>query len=134
MYDKSEQLDPAGPPEPAPLAGFSIEGLLALRAQIDERLPATQLKDLDLETELVIQFQVVKTLQTRVMDDKTTPSNQRAQVANSCASTLQQLTKMQAEFYTSERFKAIESALIKLLRKWPEGEVETFFDEYETLH
>ena len=110
-----------------------VDALLELRAKIDEHLPATALKDMNLETELVVQFQTVKALQSRVLEDDETPANQQAQVANSCASTLQQLAKMQGEQYTAERFKQIENLLVRLLNSWPDDMTKDFFRQYEAL-
>lgn len=99
---------------------MSVEELLALRAEIEEALPARHLKDLDLEKELVFQFLQVKTLQADTMSDDEAPANQKAQVANACASTLGQLAKAQSEIYSAERMKAVEQILIRTLRRYPE--------------
>lgn len=113
--------------------GMSIDQLLKLRSDIDNQLPASSLKDIDLEHELVIQFLTVKNLQSGVLDDEGVQANQKAQVANSCASTLQQLVKMQTEFFTAERFKEIENHLIASLRELPAEVVETFMESYERM-
>lgn len=116
------------------LAPFSLDELLALRAQIDARLPATALADLDLEEELVIQFQQTKGLLNRVIADENVPANQKAQVTNSCSSILGQITRMQTELYSAERVKALEAALIKSLLTLPEPAQIQFFAEYERLY
>lgn len=116
------------------LAPFQLDDLLALRSQIDARLPARALADLDLEEELVIQFQQTKGLLNRVMIDENVPANQKAQVINSCASVLGQITKMQTELYSAERVKALEAALIKALLTLPEATQLAFFIEYERLY
>lgn len=115
------------------LDGLPLDQLLKMRAEIDSRLPATSLKDIDLEHELVVQFITVKNLQSSIIDDSSVQANQKAQVANSCASTLQQLVKMQTEFFTAERFKEIENHLIASLRELPAAVVETFMDSYERM-
>lgn len=115
------------------LDGLPLEQLLKMRAEIDSRLPATSLKDIDLEHELVVQFITVKNLQSSIIDDTGVQANQKAQVANSCASTLQQLVKMQTEFFTAERFKEIENHLIASLRELPAATVESFLDAYERM-
>ena len=109
---------------------YSVADLLALRAEIDAALPATALKDLDLERELVVQFQTIKTLQSNTLDDDETPANQKAQVANACAAVLGQLVKMQAEFYTAERFKTIEGLMVKAMKTLPVEQAERFLEEY----
>lgn len=131
-------LDFTRAPEPEKPKGLDIAlwdevALLSLRAEIDAMLPPAKLKDLDLEAELVRQYRVVKSLQNDIITDMDTPPNQKAQVANSCAATLVQLTKMQSEFYTSERFKAIEGIMIKCLKTLPEEAVLAFFADYEGM-
>jgi hypothetical protein len=118
--------------EPVELEKLSLTELLALRAEIDELLPARQLSDLNLEEEVLLQFQQTKALYTRVAEDKNTPANQKAQVANSCTTILDQLIKMQRRLYAAERVKAMESALIKSLRELGEERVSArFFEIYE---
>lgn len=92
-----------------------------------------KLSDINLESELLGQYEKVCKLQKDVIDDEDTPVNQRAQVANAVASTLQQLLKMQTEFYTSERFKALEALMIKALKKMPQEAAEAFVAEYEEM-
>ena len=92
-----------------------------------------KLSDINLESELLGQYEKVCKLQKDVIDDEDTPVNQRAQVANAVASTLQQLLKMQTEFYTSERFKALEALMIKALKKMPAEAAEAFVAEYEEM-
>lgn len=116
------------------LESWPVADLLALREEIDRLVPSAALKDINLEAELVSQYAKIKTLQSDVMADQDTPVNQKAQVANSCAATLGQLTKMQSDFYTSERFKSIEGILIKYLKTLPESMVLEFFNEYEALN
>ncbi|MFA5387849.1 MAG: hypothetical protein WC322_05725 [Candidatus Paceibacterota bacterium] len=114
------------------LALMTVPELLTLRSEIDQRLPATALRDMDLERELVLQYQRVVALQDDVMADSDTPANQRAQVSNSVAATLQHLVTMQSKFHTAERLKEIESRLIKALNKLPDGTVAEFFEWYES--
>jgi len=121
-------------PPPDPLAGLGPDALLDLRGRIDAHLPALKLTDLNLETEIVIQYQQAKALLGRVIASDTVPTNQKAQVANSCTAILDQLSKMQIRLYSSERFKAIEQVLIKALRTLPTATQEQFFVDYERLH
>lgn len=115
------------------LGQMDIAELLLLRAEIDVLLPATALKDMDLEEELVIQYQTLKSMQKDVLDDESIPANQRAQVANAVGSTLQSLMKMQSDVYSSERFKKLETSLIHLLNEWPEDQTLKFFERYEAI-
>jgi hypothetical protein len=116
-----------------PLDGLEVEQLLQLRAEIDELLPARALGDLDLEHELVVQFLSIKSLQSTVLQDDQTAANQKAQVANAVASTLQQLVKMQSEHFNAERFKKIEALMVKALKLMPIETAEKFLAEYEVL-
>jgi hypothetical protein len=115
------------------LSTLTQDELRQLRAEIDLILPPQKLQDIDLEEELVEQYQKVKRLQEDVLNDLETPANQRAQVAGQVASTLQQLIKMQTEYHTSERFKAIENILIRHIKKLPHDVAEAFINDYEAL-
>lgn len=108
-----------------------VGDLLLIRSVIDSRLPATALKDMNLEEELVIQFQVAKALQSQTISGNE-EANKKAQTVNSTAGVLQQLVKMQTEFHTAERLKGIESRLIKSLEKIPEHYLHEFFAYYES--
>ena len=107
--------------------------LRRLRAEVDRLLPEMKLADMDMPRELMDQFQVVKDLQSSVMDDSEVPANQRATVANAVASTLQNLVKMQTDFYTSERFRSIENLMIKFMKKMPLETATEFLNEYEKI-
>jgi len=111
----------------------TIEQLLVLRQQIDAKLPFKTLADVDVAHELVIQLQQVKILQSAAMEDEDTPVNQRAQAANSVASVLVSLTKLQNETYTSERLKKIERILIEAIADLPDDTQERFLSEYEGM-
>lgn len=113
------------------LEHYSEEDLLELLERIVVLLPASQLKDIDLEKELVLQYRQAKLLQQTIREDSSIPANQKAQVMNTVASTLQALVKMQTDFYTFERFKQIETALIRQLNQWPEEDTKEFFRRYE---
>ena len=122
-----------GDPLRAQLDLLDVGELLSLRSQIDQRLPATQLNQMNLEEELVRQYLQVQELQRTTMESMDTPANQKAQVANSVATTLQHLVRMQTEFHTAERFKAIESLMIKHFKTMPLDVVERFLKDYEAL-
>lgn len=138
MFDTNSEVALSGLTAPAPekldLSRFKIDDLLHLRSRIDAALPAAKLSDIDLEHELVVQYQFVRQLQASVIANENVPVNQRAQLANACTATLDQLTKMQTAHYTAERFKAIENALIKMLRTLPEEQVNAFLVEYERVN
>ena len=115
------------------LATMPRSELLELREALDRLLPTKSLSDLNLEHELLLQYDRVKDLQQDVLSDDSAPANQRAQVANSVAMTLQHLIKMQTEYSTAERFKAIEALMIKAMKSLPIDVATKFLEEYETL-
>ena len=110
-----------------------VQVLLKYLDEIKSCLPAVNLGGMNLEEELVLQFTATKALQSDVMDDETIAANQRAQVANSVAATLQKLIDMQEKVYTLERWKSIESLMIRSLQKLPEELAEEFLVEYERI-
>jgi hypothetical protein len=112
------------------LSNFTLQDLLKLRAEIEQKLPARSLKDIDLERELVLQWMASQELQNRILQDQETPANQKAQVANSTATILQQLGKLQIEIHSSERLKKIEAILIETLQTLPTEAQEAFFVAY----
>ena len=114
-------------------SNMSVEQLLIARQQIDAQLPTTTLNQLDLSHELVIQLQQVKLLQSQAMEDEDTPVNQRAQAANSVASVLVSLAKLQNETYNSERLKKIEMVLLEAIQDLPEDQQERFLQRYEEM-
>lgn len=116
---------------PIPLKDYPEEILLALRAEIDAALPPARLSSMNLEEELVLQFKTAKALQTITLAESATEANKKAQVVNTTAATLQALVKMQADFYTAERFKRIELLLIETLRTLPQEAAADFFERYE---
>ena len=134
MFNEVAMLEGQSPPTPAappPVETMTLEQLLDLRAQVQARLPM-KLTDLNLEAELVLQYQQGKVLLNLVTSDKDTPANQRAQVQNSCAATLEALSKLQLKIYTAERLKKIEQILIKVVKAHLPAEAQAaFFDAYE---
>lgn len=102
------------------LDNMSLSDLLALRNQVEQRLPARDLKDMDLNRELVLQVLALQQLQSDVLNDEDVPANQQAQVANSLSAALTTLVKLQADVYTSERLKRLEAIYVDALRALPE--------------
>lgn len=109
--------------------------LLTLQRKLVGLMPSApaELGELNLERELVAQYTLVKDLQDAVLHDEAFPLNQRSQLAGNVASVLQQLIKAQSEFYTAERFRSIESALIAHMKRLPLELAEEFLAEYELL-
>lgn len=114
------------------LEAMTVPDLLVLRAQVDALLPVRKLKDVNLETELVLQVQALQALQNAVIQDEDTPANQRSQCASALSSALVNLVKLQNDLYTSERLKKIEAALITCLGELPMESQEGFLVAYET--
>lgn len=112
------------------LTGMPVDELLELRVQIEQRLPVKQLKDLNLEQELVLQLLTSQQLQRDVLQDDEIPANQRAQCLNAVAAIIAQLVKLQTEVYTSERLKRIEGYLIESLVELPKPAQEVFMARY----
>jgi hypothetical protein len=113
--------------------GLPVDELLRLRGEIEQRLPALALKDLDLEKELVLQFLASQRLQAKVLTQADTPANQKAQVANALASSLAALAKFQTEVHSSERMKRIEIALIDAINLLPNEAKEAFLTAYAAI-
>lgn len=125
---------PSGPQTKLAIEKLDLEGLLELKCRIEAMLPPTKLAELDLEGEVVMQYHRAKALMTTVVADEATPANQKAQVANSCASVLDQLIKMQTRLYSAERVKALEAALIKALKTLPSETQALFIETYEKIY
>lgn len=105
--------------------------LLQLRDEIDEKLPALALKDFNLEEELLLQYRKAKALQTLVMDDNGTPTNQKAQVANSISKLLADITRMRNEIYNGEQARLLEAAVAKSLSLMTKEAQAKFFEVYQ---
>lgn len=112
------------------LEGMPLDQLLELRNQIEQRLPAKDLKDLDLQRELVLQVLALQTLQGKVLKDDETPANQQAQVANALSAALTTLVKLQSDVFTTERLKRLEAALIEVINEQPTELQEAFLRTY----
>lgn len=110
-----------------------VATLLRYLDEIRAALPYNSLVDMDMERELILQFQAVRTLQNTILDDESVPANQKAQVANSVASVLGSIAELQNKIYSSERFKRIETLLIRHLNKLPEDVAAVFLEDYEQL-
>jgi hypothetical protein len=117
--------------KPITLEDLSEYELLTLRETINSMLPVKHLKDLNISTEIVIQYQIAKALQSQTLESNE-ESNKKAQVLNACAGALTSLAKMQSEYHTAERLKLIESKLIKALQNVPEKYLTEFFAFYES--
>lgn len=115
------------------LAGMTLSELLSLRNAVEQKLPARDLRDINMERELVLQLMTLQELQARVLAEEETPANQMAQVANSLSSALGNLAALQSKIYSSERIKRIEQILLDCLRQLPAETVSEFMDGYERV-
>lgn len=121
--------------EAVTLGNMSYEEMVALKDLLDaqemEENRMHSLGDINLEHELMSQYAKVKKLQTDVLIDDSVPANQRAQVANAVASTLQQLIKMQVDLDRESKLRLMEECLIDTLKTLPDEARTDFFSEYE---
>lgn len=117
---------------PTLLETLSVAELLDLRSQVEQRLPAKNLKDIDLSRELVLQMLALQQLQQKVLADMETPANQQAQCASAVSAALANLVKVQGDVYTSERLKKIEQSLAEAVNELePLAAREAFMVTYQ---
>lgn len=113
------------------LSGFSVEELESLYNKLSDVLPSQTLLDVNLEHELLLLLRKGQQLLQDVLSDPDVPANQKAQVVNSLANTLEQLTKMQVSVHDSEKIKRVEQVFSKTLRALPRETAEFALDEYK---
>lgn len=89
-----------------------------------------QFEELDLEKELLEQYNTAKQLLHDASFDETIPLNQKAQAVNSATAIIGALIKTQAELYSLERIKKIEAVLIATLKQFPDLQ-ESFMTAYK---
>lgn len=116
-----------------PLDEFTTQELMVLRDRLEQRLPSSEMDDMDLSKELVVQYHRIKALQTEAMNDKYEQLQKKSSVANACLSSLNALVRMQVELHTAERFKAIEALMVKYVKMLPKHVAEQFLSAYERL-
>lgn len=103
-------------------------GLLKTQNQVSkEPAKRLELKDLNLEAELLSQYEKAQDL-LRFSDDE--PLNQRAQTLNAITNILQAIIKSQQDLYNVERLKSLENALITTLQGFPDIKHQ-FLEAYE---
>ena len=133
LFAPLSDAPPAPATTPFNLGAMTPVELYALRQDIDSRLPPRTLSDVDLVEELLLQYQIAKAMMASVLSQAGVPANQKAQVLNSCASVLEQVTKTQTALYNAERIKAIEQSLEKAFANAPQHVKEAFYTRYEVL-
>lgn len=121
--------EPDKPLIPAPINDlvFQIE---TLRRKLSALVPL-DLQGFSAEQELLMQYAAARELQSRVLSEDDAPVNQLAQVLNATTAILAKVAQMQADTYTSERFKRIEGILLRCLRDLPEDTIVRFLDAYK---
>jgi hypothetical protein len=85
---------------------------------------------LNLEAELLEQYNRARRLLHEAQYDNTISLNQKAAALNSATAIIGALTKNQAELYSLERIKKIEAVLIEVLKAFPDMQAE-FMVKYE---
>lgn len=93
---------------------------------------ARELKELNLDSELLTNYQSAKEYLEQIRYDESTQPNQVAQVMNTINAILKEIVKMQTELYDAERVKKIEAAVISVMKRQPKEVQDRFFDEYES--
>lgn len=98
--------------------------------QAQKLVTATTLAQLNLDEELLNQYNSAKLVFEAAQFDEETPLNQKAQILNTLTSILQAIIKMQQDLHSIERVKLIEATLISTLQNH-ETLKEAFLDDYE---
>jgi hypothetical protein len=96
---------------------------------IPEFIPLTS-TTLNLEFELLEQYNRARKLLHDAQYDTTISLNQKSAALNSATAIIGALTKNQAELYSLERIKKIENVLIETLKLFPDMQTE-FMAKYE---
>lgn len=134
MALKNRSLSDQAAPVVAPnLLQMDDSQLLQLRAAIDARLGISNLSQMNIEQEILVQLATAKDLQTTTLNDRDVPANQKAQTINAVAAILKELVKMQNDLYNAERIKELESAMIQALKDAPDEVKDRFFERYERM-
>lgn len=87
---------------------------------IDDLSSLTQLKDLNLEQQLLMQYQQAQALYNAVRTDRATPLNQKAQMLGTMLRITSQILSLQQELHNIETLKLLESTLVETLKEFPE--------------
>lgn len=112
---------------------FNAEDFPSLKSKAEEVyipdfVPLTS-TSLNLEDELLEQYNRARKLLHDANYDEEIPLSQKAAALNSATSIIGALIKSQAELYSLERIKKIESVLIATLKKFPDLQ-EEFMEAY----
>jgi hypothetical protein len=114
--------------------GMSVAELVRHMADLRRHLPPTELVDINVEEELLLQFAVMREFQSDIITDGDTAANQRAQVGSAVSKLILDIADRQREVYSSERVKRLETALIRTCRDhMPEEACAQFLEAYERI-
>lgn len=91
----------------------------------------TTLAQLNLDSELLDNYQEAKDFRDFILSNDSIPPNQVAQVMNTLTSILKEIVKMQEDLHNIERIKRMEYAIIHALKDMPDEVKQAFMDEYE---
>lgn len=86
--------------------------------------------DLNLEDELLAQYNAAKKLYHDASYDLSVPLGQKTQALNSISTVISAFVKMKQDLYNMERIKTIEAVLLQTLKAFPEVQKE-FMEAYE---
>lgn len=140
MFDEPTQP----PPEPTELQpkitvdwdALPLNDLIDYRTQINNALSRRapmSLVDLNVETELLLQFSVLTRLQSTIIDSEEVPVNQKASVAGAVGTILTRIADRQDSVHRSERFKEVEHALIRWLMALDTEKAAQLLDQYTEI-
>lgn len=85
----------------------------------------TTIKELNIDEALVQHYQDAVRLLAQ-----NAPVNQKAQAMNTIIGILVQISKLQVDLYSAERFKKYEEALVETLKEFPEVK-DSFLEKYD---
>lgn len=115
------------------LEQMSQSELRRLSAAIGKLLPTDKLSELNLESELVEQYNKIKGIMDEVLGDTGVQTNQKGQIANAVVSALKQLAQMQEDLQRQETLKIMEACLIEVVTTFAPEEQAKFYAEYERI-
>ena len=113
------------------LEGLDEMELLKLREQIDAKLGVTNLEDIDVSKELVLQFAKLKVLQTMAMSDNEANFSHRSAAATTVSRMLQDIVKCRTALNNAEISKRMDAMVIECMRQAPEDAKAAFFERLE---
>lgn len=93
--------------------------------------PVSSLNDLDLGQAMLDTYNSARELLSSTQYAEEIPLNQKAQIVNSLHSVIASLIKQKETLHNIERLKALEDALVKTLKEFPDINAR-FLDLYST--